>query len=120
MAGYGAFQFKPASQGDWAQYAGFDRTTGEQAGQAAQQGVPPPENFQGYLDQRFSGVKDKMAAIPNAMQQAGQGNFSKAIGMIKNPAAPVLAAPALAPLGTPAEQVSAPTSDYDYLSGLAP
>ena len=118
MAGYGAFQFKPAGQGDWAQYAGFDRTTGEQT--PAQQGVPPPEDFQGYLNQQLSGVKNKIAAIPNAMQQAGQGNFMKAVGMMKNPASSVLAAPALAPLGTPAEQVSAPTSDYDYLSGLAP
>ena len=53
-----------------------------------------------------------MAAIPNAFQQAGQGNFGKAIGMVKNPT--------LTPLGTPAERISAPTSDYDYLSGLAP
>lgn len=113
MADYGAFQFKSPTQfGDWAQYAGLDRVTGEPTASTTQPGVPPPEDLQGYMDQRLSSAKNQMAAIPNAFQQAGQGNFGKAIGMVKNPT--------LTPLGTPAEQISAPTSDYDYLSGLAP
>jgi len=106
MANYGAFQFAPPNYGDWAQYAGMDRTTGEIQGGQASAGVPPPEDMQGYMDQRLSSVKEKVAAIPNAFQQAAQGNVSKAIGMVRNPAQ--------------ATQTQAPVFNmgYDYTHGL--
>lgn len=110
MAGYGAFQFaSPAQFGDWAQYAGLDRITGEMVSQPAQQGVAPPENLQGYMDQRLSGVQQKMAAIPGAFQQASQGNMVKAAGMIRGAGS----------LGQPtATQAPAPAVGYDYTFGL--
>ena len=110
MAGYGAFQFaNPNQYGDWAQYAGLDRTTGEPTTQTASQGVPPPENLQGYMDQRLSGVQQKMAAIPAAFQQASQGNITKAVGMIRGAGA----------TGQPtASQTPATSVGYDYTFGL--
>jgi hypothetical protein len=86
MANYGAFQFAPPDYGDWAQYAGLDRKSGEIQGGQPSAGVPPPENMQDYMNQRLSSTKEKMAAIPNAFQQAAQGNIIKAVGMIRNPA----------------------------------
>ena len=109
MAGYGAFQFaSPAQYGDWAQYAGLDRTTGEMVSQPIQQGVAPPENLQGYMDQRLSGVQQKIAAIPGAFQQASQGNITKAAGMMRSPSTPNVVQPTIAPVG------------YDYTYGLEP
>jgi len=112
MAGYGAFQFaSPAQFGDWAQYAGLDRTTGEPTAQTTPQGVAPPEDLQGYMDQRLSGVKQKMAAIPGAFQQASQGNFTKAAGMIRGAGTQ--------PTGQPSvTQAPAPAPGYDYTYGL--
>jgi hypothetical protein len=113
MAGYGAFQFaSPSQYGDWAQYAGLDRITGEAVSQPApQQGVAPPEDLQGYMNQRLGSVQQKMAAIPGAFQQVGQGNVTKAAGMIRG-------AGALAGGQPSAPQVSMPTAGYDYTFGL--
>jgi hypothetical protein len=86
MANYGVFQFAPPDYGDWAQYAGLDRKTGEIQSSQPSAGVPPPEDMQGYIDQRLSSAKQKMAAIPGAFQQAAQGNITKAAGMVRNPA----------------------------------
>ncbi len=106
MANYGAFQFATPNYGDWAQYAGMDRTTGEIQGGQPSVGVPPPEDMQGFIDQRLSSATQKMAAIPNAFQQAAQGNFTKAAGMVRNPAQ--------------ATQTQAPVFNmgYDYTHGL--
>jgi hypothetical protein len=110
MAGYGAFQFaSPAQYGDWAQYAGLDRTTGEPTAQAAPQGVAPPENLQGYMDQRLGGVQQKMAAIPGAFQQAAQGNITKAAGMMRGAGTQAIGQP-------PAAQTQ--SMGYDYTFGL--
>jgi hypothetical protein len=108
MAGYGAFQFaSPAQFSDWAQYAGLDRNTGEVAAQAAPQGVAPPEDLQGYMNQRLGSVQNKMAAIPGALQQASQGNVAKAVGMIRG-----------ASTQSNAMQTPAPAIGYDYTFGL--
>jgi hypothetical protein len=109
MDGYGAFQFSsPAQFGDWAQYAGLDRTTGEMAAQPApQQGIAPPENLQGYMDQRLAGAQQKMAAIPGAFQQASQGNITQAAGMIRG-----------AGTQPPVVQTPPPAVGYDYTFGL--
>lgn len=112
MAGYGAFQFaNPAQFGDWAQYAGLDRTTGEPTAQTAPQGVAPPENLQGYMDQRLGGVQQKMAAIPGAFQQAAQGNITKAAGMIRGAGTQAIGQP-------PVAQTPPPAMGYDYTFGL--
>ena len=112
MAGYGAFQFaSPAQFGDWAQYAGLDRTTGEPTAKTAPQGVAPPENLQGYMDQRLGGVQQKMAAIPGAFQQATQGNMTKAVGMSRGAGTQVIGQPF-------APQTPSPAVGYDYTFGL--
>jgi hypothetical protein len=107
MANYGSFQFAPPDYGDWAQYAGLDRKTGEIQGGQPSMGVPPPEDMQGYMDQRLASTKDKLAAIPGAFQQASQGNFTKAVGMLRNPTQPT---------GQP--QTSVFNMGYDYFHGL--
>lgn len=115
MAGNVAFQFaSPSIYGDWANYAGFNRTTGEIEGMSSQAGVPPPENLQGYMNQRLGSVQNKISAIAPAMQQAAQGNVVKAVGMMRNP--PQGPAAAGAPMGpaTPAPV----NNDYDYESGI--
>lgn len=115
MAGNSVFEFaSPGNFGDWANYAGFNRTTGEIEGMSSQVGVPPPENLQGYISQRLGSAQSKMAAIAPAMQQAGQGNVTKAIGMMRNPSkAPITPGSPMAPFAP------APVNnDYDYESGI--
>ena len=112
MAGNLAFEFaSPQNYGDWANYAGFNRKTGEIEAMSSQAGVPPPENLQGYMNQRLGSVQNKLSAIAPAMQQAGQGNVMKAVSMVRNPAntsttpgAPTIPAPV--------------SNDYDYESGI--
>lgn len=86
MAGFGSFQFASPSQfGDWAQYAGLNRNTGEMEGfQSQQQGVKPPESLGQLVSQRISPVQNKMAAVAPAMQQAMQGNFVQAVGTMRS------------------------------------
>ena len=115
MAGNSKFDFaSPQNYGDWANYAGFNRTTGEIEGMSSQAGVPPPENLQGYMSQRLGQTQNKLSAIAPAMQQASQGNVMKAVGMVRNPTAPV--APTIPGATTPP---AAPVNnDYDYESGI--
>jgi len=115
MTGNGVFEFaSPKNYGDWANYAGFNRTTGEIEGMSSQAGVPPPESLQGYMNQRLGSVQNKLSAIAPAMQQVSQGNVMKAVGMVRNPAAPV--APTVPGVITPP---AAPVNnDYDYESGI--
>lgn len=109
MAGNSAFEFaSPSNFGDWANYAGFNRATGEIEGMASKAGVAPPEDLQGYMNQRLGSAQSKVAAIAPAMQQAGQGNVTKAIGMMRNPSQPQSAPTAPAPV----------SNDYDYQSGI--
>jgi hypothetical protein len=115
MAGNGAFQFSsPSSFSDWANYAGFNRTTGEIEGMSSQAGVPPPESLQGLISQRLGSAQSKIGAIAPAMQQAGQGNVMKAIGTMRNASkTPMVPGAPTAPT-TPAPV----NNDYDYESGI--
>ena len=117
MAGNSAFQFaSPGNYGDWANYAGFNRATGEIEGMSSQAGVPPPETMQDYMSQRLGAAQNKISAIAPAMQQLGQGNVTKAAGMIRNPSPQGAAVP-----GVPAlPSLTAPPIDnkYDYEGGI--
>lgn len=111
MAGYGAFQFSsPSEYGDWAQYAGLNRRTGEIEESRLASAVKPPENFQQYLGQRLAGSEAKLAAVAPAMQQMAQGNFFQAVGTMQN-AKPGVVTP---------QATQAPVVDtgYDYTFGL--
>lgn len=110
MATNNAFQFaSPKSYGDWANYAGFDRTTGEIGGQTA---VPPPQS----MDQRLESAQGKLSAIAPAMQQLGQGNITQAVGMVRNPSSPQ---GSVAPGAQMAPTAPAPVNnDYDYMHDI--
>lgn len=101
----------PAQYGDWAQYAGFNRTTGEIDGmQAPQQGVAPPENLGDYMNQRLGSASSMAGAVAPAMAQLGTGNVMGAANTMRqarNPAQPT----------TPTQQ-PAPIMGYDYTHGL--
>jgi hypothetical protein len=112
MAAFGAFQFaSPAQYGDWAQYAGFNRTTGEiedsrlTQGLKAAAGIKPPENMQQYIQQRLEPAQNRMAAVVPAMQQMSQGNVVQGIGTFR----------AGQPVATPtAPQPQVFDHEYDY------
>lgn len=108
------FDFASPSQfSDWAQYAGFNRTTGEIEGmQAPQQGVAPPENLGDYMGQRLGNASGMASAIAPAVAQLGTGNVMGAVNTMRqarNPAQQV---------AKPTEQQPAPIMGYDYTHGL--
>ena len=104
----------PKTFGDWATYAGFDRSTGQIEPPATPaQGVAPPQSFGELAQQKFSNVSNMMGAVAPAMAQLGQGNVMGAVGTMRsarNPSAP--AAPA-APSVPQQIDIS-----YDYTHGL--
>lgn len=105
MAGYGAFQFaSPAQFGDWAQYAGLNRTTGEVEENRLAQAVKPPENMSELVNQRLG----RVAAIAPAMQQLSQGNLVQAMGTMRQ----------TAPKVTQPTQATVQDIGYDYTHGL--
>lgn len=108
MAGFGGFDFANPSQfGDWAQYAGLNRKTGEMEDfGGAQQGVKPPEDLQAYMTQRLSPIQNKVAAVAPALQQMGQGNIVKAVGTMRTG------------VNLAAQPQIAPSPAYDYETGL--
>lgn len=113
MAGYGAFQFSnPSEYGDWAQYAGFNRRTGEMDASSVSPGVKPPEDFQQYMSSRMDEAKSKMGAVVPALVQASEGNMLQAARTLRN-AQPV------ATIQSPQAPMM-PTMDtgYDYTFGL--
>jgi hypothetical protein len=120
MVGNSVFEFaSPGVYGDWANYAGFNRRTGEIEGMSSQAGVPPPENLQAYMNQRLGAAQNKLSAVAPAMQQLTQGNITKAAGMIRNPSpqgSVVPGSPALPAL--PALTPSPVNNDYDYTHGI--
>ena len=101
----------PAQYSDWAQYAGFNRNTGEVDGmQAPQQGVAPPENLGDYMSQRLGSVSNVAGAVVPAMGQLATGNVMGATNTMRqarNPAQQM----------TPTQQ-PAPITGYDYTHGL--
>ena len=107
-----SFDFaSPAQYGDWAQYAGFNRTTGEIEGmKAPQQGVAPPENLGDYLGQRMGSASGMAGAVAPAMAQLGSGNVMGAVNTVRQARNP---AQQIAPMQQPV-----PITGYDYTHGL--
>jgi len=109
-----SFDFSnPAQFSDWAQYAGFNRTTGEVEGMnAPKQGVAPPENLGDYMSQRLGNVSNVAGAVAPAMGQLTTGNVMGAANTMRqarNPAQQMQA---------PVAQQPAPIMGYDYTHGL--
>ena len=101
----------PNQYGDWAQYAGFNRTTGEIEGmRPAEQAVPPPNNIGEYLNQRLAPVQGMASAIVPAMSQLQTGNVMGAANTIKQARNPAQQ--------TVFTQQPAPMMGYDYTHGL--
>ena len=103
----------PKTFGDWATYAGFDRTTGQIEPPAAPtQGVAPPQTMGEYAEQKFANVSNMMGAVAPAMAQLGQGNVMGAVGTMRgarNPAQPA---------AQPVAQQQQYDNTYDYTHGL--
>lgn len=107
-----AFTFAdPKQYSDWAGYAGFDRKTGGMEDAPLKQGVPPPQDFNQYLNQRLEPVQNIMSNAGNFANQVGSGNVAGAISTAKNmrqgvaPTAPTApTAPATPALPEPAYQ----------------
>lgn len=85
----GSFDFgygNPSNFSDWAQYAGFDRKTG-QIVPSGDTGVAPPETFGELFEQKvakpFSGAVQSVQSfgsnMSNAATQLGQGNGMAAV-----------------------------------------
>lgn len=101
----------PTQYGDWAQYAGFNRTTGEIEGmQAPQQGVAPPENMGDYMSQRLAPIQGMASAVAPAMGQLAIGNVMGAANTMKQARNPAQQ--------TTTVQQPAPMMGYDYTHGL--
>lgn len=107
----------PKQYSDWAGYAGFDRKTGEMEQTPAKQGIPPPQDFNQYLNQRLQPVQNIMSNAGNFATQVGAGNFGGAMSTANNmrQAVPPNAAPA-APMAPAAP--AAPEPAYQYEHGL--
>lgn len=73
----------PSQYGDWATYAGFNRTTGEIEPSRMAEAVKPPENFGQFVDQRLSGIKNTASGIAPAFSQISQGNMMQGINTLR-------------------------------------
>jgi hypothetical protein len=101
----------PAQYGDWAQYAGFNRNTGEIEGmQAPQTGVAPPENLGDYMSQRLGPAQGMASAIAPAIGQLATGNVMGAANTMRQARNPAQQ--------TTTVQQPAPMMGYDYTHGL--
>jgi hypothetical protein len=79
-----AFQFAtPGAYSDWANYAGFDRTTGEQQGYAPTGGVAPT-NLSDFMSQAIAPAQQKMDMLSGVASNLSQGNMSGAYNSLKN------------------------------------
>ena len=77
------FQFaSPSNYSDWANYAGFDRTTGEQKSYAPSEGIAPT-NISEFMDQAIAPVENKMQKMSGIATNISQGNMSGAYQAIK-------------------------------------
>ena len=101
----------PAQYGDWAQYAGFNRNTGEIEGmRPVEQGVPPPANLTEMLNNRLAPVQNVVGAVAPAMAQLASGNVMGAANTVKQARNPAQQ--------TMPPQQPAPMVGYDYTHGL--
>jgi hypothetical protein len=89
-----AFQFAPPSNySDWANYAGFDRKTGEQqsfSGGIApsadtSSGIEPPKSLNEFFQRKMEPVTNTYNKLTAAAGEAGKGNFSNAYNTMKTP-----------------------------------
>jgi hypothetical protein len=105
----------PKQYSDWAGYAGFDRKTGEMEQTPAKQGIPPPQDFNQYLNQRMQPAQNIMSNAGNVASQFGSGNFVGAMSAAQNMRQPVPpnAAPA-APMAPAAPAVPEPAYQYEF------
>jgi hypothetical protein len=102
----------PAQYGDWAQYAGFNRTTGEIEGmKAPQEGVAPPENLGDYMSQRLGSASSMAGAVVPALAQLATGNVMGAVNTMRQARNP-MQQQNIATQPTP-------MVGYDYTHGLA-
>jgi len=108
-----AFTFAdPKQYSDWAGYAGFDRKTGGMEEAPLKQGIPPPQDFNQYLNQRLEPVQNIMSNAGNAASQVGSGNFVGAMSTAQNMRQPV--APNAAPAAPMAPAAPEPAYQYEY------
>jgi hypothetical protein len=78
-----AFQFaQPNNFSDWASYAGFDRTTGEQQAYAPAGGVAPT-NMSDFMSQAIAPAQEKMNMLSGVASNIGQGNMTDAYNAMK-------------------------------------
>ena len=106
----------PAQYGDWAQYAGFNRTTGEIEGmQPQQQGVAPPSSMSEFANQRLGSLGGMASAVVPAMGQLATGNVVGAASTMRQARNPAQAQPGIT---TPSTTQPAPMIGYDYTHGL--
>lgn len=104
----------PSQYSDWAQYAGFNRTTGEVEGlRPVEQGVPPPGNLSEMINQRLGSVQGVIGAVAPAMGQLGTGDVMGAANTMRQVRNPAQATAPTAPATT-----VAPMTGYDYTHGL--
>jgi hypothetical protein len=104
----------PGTYGDWATYAGFNRTTGEIEPSRLAEGIAPPESMSELIDQKTAGLTKPFAAISPAMAQFGQGNIVQGINTIRGvkPKQPTTAPT------TPAQPAAVDPSVHDYTYGI--
>jgi hypothetical protein len=90
-----AFQFAPQNYGDWASYAGFDRTTGttdfgiappETKTASSEDGIEPPKTIGEYFDKQIKPLKDTYNQITAAGKQLAEGNMMNAYNTMQKPA----------------------------------
>lgn len=110
MPNYGSFQFAPSDAGDWAKYAGFNRSTGQmtwldETPTMPQAGVAPPKTMSEYMDAKIAPVQQKLQAIIPAAMQLGQGNVMQAKQTLQG-------------TKTQPTATAAPVTSYDYTFGL--
>jgi hypothetical protein len=81
------FGFAPPDYGDWAKYAGFDRTTGEQTPYTAPTGVAPPQSVGDYTQQRFDEIQSKFGDLKSKVQKVmpSASNESAGFDFSSNP-----------------------------------
>ncbi len=108
----------PKQYSDWAGYAGFDRKTGEMEQAPAKQGIPPPQDFNQYLNQKLAPVQNIMSNAGNFATQVGAGNFGGAMATAQNMRQAVPPNEPTAPTAPMAPAAPAPQPAYQYEYGL--
>lgn len=104
----------PKQYSDWAGYAGFDRKTGEMEQAPAKQGIPPPQDFNQYLNQRLAPVQNIMSNAGNFANQVGSGNFGGAMSTANNMRQAIPPNEPTAPTAPMAPAAPAPQPAYQY------